>query len=227
MRIMVYGDSNTFGWTSNEKGVVTRFPIPLTWPAVLGRTVGPETEVVIEGLGGRTTDVDRPFGTAGAGWIEGVSMNGVDYLPAALASHMPLDLVVIMLGTNDMLANLNRSAADIAIGMAKLAKIVLEARWQRKTPYPAPRVLMVSPPKVNLTVEPERTDYAGSKEKSEVLAVLARPMVEALGGDFFDAASVVPYAEGPDQMHLTLDNHQALGEALGRHIRTLFGLNPV
>lgn len=79
--------------------------------------------MVVEGLSGRTTAIDSPV-RSGTGLIPGAGMNGAAYLPAALSSHMPLDMVIIMLGTNDLRKDRNRSASDIASSVAALASVV-------------------------------------------------------------------------------------------------------
>lgn len=98
-RILVYGASDSRGWVPLEEGFpTTRFPSDARWPGVMQARLGDGYEVVEEALSGRTTNVTpeaAPIPLAGAGY------NGAAYLPAALASHMPLDLVVIMLGHND------------------------------------------------------------------------------------------------------------------------------
>jgi lysophospholipase L1-like esterase len=97
-RIMVYGDSNTWGYIPVESGLTTRYPENVRWPGVLRAALGPGYEVIDEGLSARTTDL--PDLTLPH--ISGAGLDGSAYLPAAIATHLPLDLVVIMLGTNDL-----------------------------------------------------------------------------------------------------------------------------
>jgi lysophospholipase L1-like esterase len=120
-RVMVYGDSNTWGWIPVEKGVPsTRYAEGERWPGVLRATLGGDYEVIEEGLNARTTDVPDPTLPR----VTGAGVDGSAYLPAALASHLPLDLVVILLGTNDLKAMFDRSPLRIALGAAKLVDIV-------------------------------------------------------------------------------------------------------
>ena len=93
-RIMVFGDSNTFGYFEDAQGVIGRLPLNTAWPGRMASLLGSDYEVVVEGLSGRTTRIDSPE-RSGTGIIPGAGMNGADYLPAALSSHMPLDMVVI------------------------------------------------------------------------------------------------------------------------------------
>ena len=221
-RVMVYGDSNTFGWTENADGVVSRLPVGKTWPGVMAAELGENYEIVTEGLGGRTAGTDRPLGS-GSGIVEGAGMNGAEYLPAALSSHMPLDLVVIMLGTNDMGAALNRSAEKIALDLGRLAVIVRKADWQRYTKFAAPEVLLVSPPRLDVKNPKTRGFYVGSLAKSEKLPKILKPIADAVGAHFMDAAPIVPFAEGADELHLTPENHKALGKAAAKEVRRIIG----
>lgn len=102
-------------------------------------------------------------------------MNGAAYLPAALSSHMPLDMVIIMLGTNDLRKDRNQSASDIAASLAELVSIVKKGEWQQRTTFPVPQVLVVCPPKLNLTTSPYADFFAGSLAKSEELPGILAP----------------------------------------------------
>lgn len=221
-RILVFGDSNTFGYFEDAQGVVGRLPLNAAWPGRMAELLGPDYEVVVEGLSGRTTAIDSPA-RSGTGIIPGAGMNGAAYLPAALSSHMPLDMVIIMLGTNDLRKDRNRSASDIASNVAALASIVTGGEWQQRTRFPVPRALVVCPPKLNLQQSPYKALFEGSLAKSEALPGILRPLAEAAGAAFFDATSVVPFAEGPDEIHLTPENHAALGKAVAGEVKKAFG----
>jgi lysophospholipase L1-like esterase len=69
--------------------------------------------VIDEALNGRTTD-------ASDNQLSGAGLDGSAYLPAAIASQHPLDLVIIMLGTNDLKAAYNRTPYRIALGAGRL-----------------------------------------------------------------------------------------------------------
>src|SRR5258705_7738093 len=88
--VLCFGDSNTWGYVPGSDG--ERFPPDSRWPRRLARALGDEWEVIAEGLNGRTATVDSPVADG---------RNGLTYLLPCLQSHMPLDVVVIYLGTND------------------------------------------------------------------------------------------------------------------------------
>ena len=107
--ILCYGDSNTWGCPPRRHfGEVPRYGPDVRWPGVLRTALGSDCTVVEEGLGGRTTRVEAECP------IEGEQQNGGTYLVPCLASHRPLDLVIVMLGTNDLKHRFGLSAADIA-----------------------------------------------------------------------------------------------------------------
>lgn len=219
-RVLAYGDSNTFGWFSDEEGAVGRHPLKVAWPGQLQKALGDEYEVIVEGLGGRTTNAYAPTEMWGSGEIPGAGMNGAAYLPAALSSHMPLDMVIILLGTNDLRAELMREPEDIARGLVQLTKIVGDAKWQSWTKFQTPEVIIISPTKLDVHTQ-YASLFSGSLAKSEALPAVLKPMVEQAGGHFFDAASIIPFPEDPDQIHLSPENHVTLGKALADEVRKI------
>jgi lysophospholipase L1-like esterase len=204
-RIMVFGDSNTWGF---QPSITNRYAPDVRWPGVLGKALGGGYEIIEEGLTCRTVDItDR---TCGFG---GVATNGEGYLPPAIVSHAPLDLVVVMLGTNDTRKDYGHTTQMIADGLMRLANIV-----RRTTDvygnYPAPKVLIVSPVPFG-TFSPVMAQFfdAASVDKSKQLAGVVGPMAAAARYPFFDAATVLSTADG-DGVHLSAAAHAKLGNAL-------------
>ncbi|MBO4317911.1 MAG: SGNH/GDSL hydrolase family protein [Mailhella sp.] len=221
-RIMVFGDSNTFGYVEDARGKVDRLPSSIAWPGKMAGLLGAGYALIVEGLSGRTTNMDSPE-RSGTGIIPGAGMNGAAYLPAALSSHMPLDMVIIMLGTNDLRKDRNRTAEDIAGGIMQLVHIVQKGEWQQRTNFSIPKVLVICPPKLDLRNSRYKAAFEGSLAKSEALPEILRPLVEASGAIFFDAARIIPFAQGADEIHLTADNHAALAQAVAREVKKAFG----
>ncbi|MXY32724.1 MAG: hypothetical protein F4Y60_01265, partial [Boseongicola sp. SB0664_bin_43] len=110
-RLLVYGDSNSFG-TAPQGHLASRpvHPPGARWGDVLASGLGADWDVVIEGLPGRTTVLDDP--------VEGAFRNGLTVLPAILHSHEPIDVLAICLGTNDQKHAFGRNAQDIALCVA-------------------------------------------------------------------------------------------------------------
>lgn len=89
--VLCYGDSNTHGYDGVTGG---RFPWGVRWTSLVQEALKEEqVRIIEEGQNGRTTVWDDP--------IEGMK-SGLKYLIPCLESHSPLDVVVLMLGTNDI-----------------------------------------------------------------------------------------------------------------------------
>ena len=117
--ILCFGDSLTWGWIPVEESSPTlRYPYHQRWTGAMASQLGDGYHIVEEGLSARTTTCDDPNDRR---------LNGSTYLPTALASHLPLDLVILMLGTNDTKSYFHRTSYEIANGMAKLVGQVNEA----------------------------------------------------------------------------------------------------
>jgi len=213
--VLCFGDSLTWGWVPKENAVPTeRYPADVRWPGVLAKKLGSGYRVVEEGLSGRTTAVDDPTDPR---------LNGATYLPSALATHLPLDLVVIMLGTNDTKAYFNRSSFDIASGMALLLGQIATSAGGVGTAYPAPRTLLVAPPALGEMPNPWFSAlFEGGHSKTVALAGLYQSLAGFMGVAYFDAGGVIKEV-GVDGIHLTEKNNLDLGEALAPVIEDLLG----
>lgn len=204
--ILVFGDSNSHGTTPlAHLGQLGRFPPEGRWPTVMAKILSarlPGTEVVVEGHPGRTTVHDDP--------IDGAHKNGLSALPAMLESHRPLDLVVIMLGTNDCKARFGLRGWDIAAGVGKLAQVV-----RASTSGPggaAPDVMLVAPVPVEESgVLAEM--FQGGPIRSRAIAPALRVEAERLGCGFFDAGRITA-VDPLDGVHLTAEGQGDLGRAI-------------
>ncbi|SDO38520.1 Lysophospholipase L1 [Methylobacterium phyllostachyos] len=223
-RILVYGDSNTWGYVARSDGQPThRYPREQRWTGLLQRELGSGYEIVEDGLNLRTTDLD------GEDWPGSVirpdTFNGLKHLSAALAAHMPLDLVVIMLGTNDLQARYQRQPDAIAAAAVMLARQVQAASGGIGTAYPAPKALLVSPVQIaTLPIEDWNRRYAGGREKSAQFASAFQRASAEAGLPCVDAASAIGgAAHGADGLHLSPDDHRSLASALAPAIRAILG----
>ncbi|EKM98810.1 MULTISPECIES: SGNH/GDSL hydrolase family protein [Acidocella] len=210
-RILCFGDSLTWGWVPRAEAPPSpRYNFAQRWPGVMAAALGAGYEIIEEGLNGRTTSIADPLDP---------KLDGSAYLPAALASHMPLDLVIIMLGTNDCKRLYGRSAFEIAVGMQKL---VLQVRASGVgSAYPAPRTLVVAPPPLAASAVPWFAQMMeGGQAKSMALAALYKDMADFMKVACFDAGSVTATG-GVDGIHLTAENNAAIGQALAGEVRRL------
>jgi len=207
--IVCFGDSNTHG-ANAEDGA--RLPRDVRWPGVLRRELGDGFEVVEEGLNARTTVWDTPT-------TEG--RVGSDYLLPCLWSHEPVDLVIIMLGTNDLKATFGLTAPEIAAGAGRLVDLA-----QRSLAGPgdtSPRVLLMSPPPLApMTAKSELWGFGESLEMSAELGRLYALTASLKGAHFLDAGSVIETSPR-DGVHFEPEAHAALGAAVARRVREIFG----
>ena len=207
--ILCYGDSNTWGCIPLEgQAPAERFPPDTRWPGVLRRELGEGHWIVEEGLSGRTTVWDDPLEP---------HRNGRELLLPILLTHQPLDLVIIMLGTNDLKHRLNASAAEIAQGAGMLVDIV--ARSGCGPNGGVPQTLLVCPPPI-AEVDQFDDEFEGGAEKSRQLAGHFAAIAEARSCTFLDAGAVIESSD-VDGIHLDEPQHVALGAVIATHLRRL------
>ena len=212
-RIMCYADSLTWGWVPVENAVPThRYPYEQRWTGVMAAELGDGYEIVEEALSGRTTAVDDPTDPR---------LNGASYLPSALASHLPLDLVILLLGTNDTKVYFHRSPFEIAAGVSILIDQIAKSMGGVGTAYPAPQVLLVAPPPLGTMQHTWFAElFRGGLEKSAELAHHYEALATFLGIPFLNAGEVTS-TDGVDGIHFTAENNEALGKALARKVEEL------
>ena len=119
-RVLAFGDSLTWGAKPVKHGKLKRLPVSERWPGAMQAALGKDYAVTEEGLNGRTVDV--PDGKPQP--ANGASLDGSAALPGILARGEPFDIVVIMLGSNDVNPQYDRTPARIAEGMDKLVRMV-------------------------------------------------------------------------------------------------------
>ncbi len=203
IRILCYGDSNTFGYIPGRGG---RYNRHTRWPGRLQELLGSEYQVMEEGLCGRTTafeDVTEP------------GRNGLDRIRDAVERSLPLDVLVIMLGSNDCKAQFGASAQEIAGGLEQVAA---QARGGEASGF---RVLLVAPAAMTDRVmhsgfgsEFDQRSIKVSKELAEAYEALARKC----GCDFLDGSKVTQVSE-IDGLHLDAEGHGRLAEAVVKYLQ--------
>lgn len=217
-RILCFGDSNTWGFVPVAAPPSSRFPPAQRWPQVMAAALGPDATVIEEALNGRTTDLADPAQPL----IAGAGLDGSAYLSACLASHLPLDAVAIMLGTNDLKAQFGRPAPRIALGARRLLAIARTLDGGVGTTYPNPRLLLICPPPLG-TLSPAFAEmFAGGEAKSRELPPLYEAAARTAGVAFLDAGTVIA-TDGEDGVHLSAEMQRRLGMAVAGTMRALLG----
>lgn len=209
--ILCFGDSNTFGYdTINDD----RFPWGIRWTSILQQILGDEYRVIEEGMGGRTTVWEDP--------IENIQ-SGKKYLVPCLESHWPLDLVIIMLGTNDLKSRFALDAHDIAAGVENLAVTARDhLKFRQKK---APEILIISPIEVGEGIDQIPFGiYMGGMtavERSRQFPRFYREVAKRNGFEFMAASDhAKPCRE--DAMHMDAENHRKLAIAVGNKVFGIF-----
>lgn len=213
--ILCYGDSLTYGASPIKDG--PRHAYEDRWPTALEARLGGKVRCIAEGLGGRTTVHDD--------WYANADRNGARILPTLLSSHWPLDMVIVMLGTNDIKPIHGRTALEASWGMRRLVEIIRgHAAGQRDT---EPRIILVAPPVTMMaTAHPEMMlhfDGPAAIKASSELAGFYRQRAEELGVAFFDAGSVAT-TDHHDGIHLDAANTRAIGDGLAPLVTQVLGL---
>lgn len=186
-----------------------RFAKSERWPSVMAEQLGADWEVIAEGHPGRTSVFDDP--------IEGAHKSGLRALLTTLETHRPLDLVILMLGTNDLKARFSLSANDIALGIQRLAIDVLQS--DTGPDGQAPRVLLAAP--VIATETGIFVDiFAGAAEKSKALPGKLQIVAAQQQVGFVDL-NTVARVDPVDGIHLDKTAQAAIGQAMARAVSEL------
>lgn len=208
--VLCFGDSLTWGYDAGNRA---RHALEDRWPSSLAAALGSGVHVVADGLNGRTTAFDDMTGDC--------DRNGVRLLPTALHAHAPLDLVILMLGSNDMKPMIHGSAHAASKGMRRLVDLVRCHSWPVE--QEPPQVLVVSPPPLVETADPDfGAMFEGGVRESAMLASFYADLADEMGAGFFDAGSVA-HCTAIDGVHLDAQNTRNLGRSLAPVVRLLLG----
>ncbi|GAP41468.1 GDSL-type esterase/lipase family protein [Flexilinea flocculi] len=216
-QILCYGDSNTYGYDSREypaTGKSGRFDESVRWTCLLQKDLGDSAHVYEAGMGGRTTVFEDPLE---------YGRNGYTFLDVAFKSNEPLDLIIVMLGTNDIKDQFAASAGVIASGMERL--IIRLKELISESHNPAARILLVSP--VNVTKTAQGGFYYDFSEESISkglkLGMLYQEIAIKHDCAFADANQwLVP--DESDGTHFNPEGHRIFAEKISVIVRQLLNL---
>ncbi|MBC7284757.1 SGNH/GDSL hydrolase family protein [Hoeflea sp.] len=208
--VLCYGDSLTWGY---DPETVWRHALEDRWPSALAASLGDGVQVVADGLNGRTTAFDDHTADC--------DRNGARTLPTVLHTHAPLDLVILMLGTNDMKPVVAGTAHAASKGMRRLIDLVRLHAWPVE--QEVPQILVVAPPPLVETADPDfAAMFEGGVDQSAMLASFYADLADDSGAGFFDAGSVAG-CSSIDGVHMNAENTRALGRGLAPVARLLLG----
>lgn len=207
--VLCFGDSNTHGQMPG-KGPTDRYGPHQRWPGVMRQALGSSWLVIEEGLSGRTTVHEDP--------IEGPHKSGRRYLTPCIQSHAPLDLVILMLGTNDLKIRYGQPPSEVAMGINVLVHDIRELTAGPNGSQP--EIMIVAPPPMLADLHEWNSVFAGAPEKSQRLAIEFEMIADSLECHFFDAATVAT-CHPDDGFHLGEEAHKALGLALAQEVEAV------
>lgn len=203
--VMCFGDSNTHGTPPIvDVSRYDRFARGLRWPTLLGAH-----EVIEAGLPGRTAMYDDP--------VMGPEMNGQIGLKMALKSHGPIDVLVLMLGTNDVKARFTSTPEAVAGGIASLLDIAQSLELQ--TRHGGFKILLICPTPV-VETGPIKGEFWGGAARSQALAPIYQALAAARGVEYLDAGEVITVSP-LDGVHFDEAEHAKLGAAVLAKLETM------
>lgn len=204
--ILCYGDSITWGYSPVDG---TRFGFGERWPGILQTELGDSVRIIEEGLPGRTTNWDSPFLP---------DRNGRKALPMVLESHAPIDLFILMLGTNDLWKGFDFSASDIASSCISLIWTVQKA--MAGPGLGVPEILLVAPYPLGKLSQFMEFFFVGRGGVSKNLAAEYKKAAETTGCHFFDSSKYVKASE-PDGVHIDVSGQRKLAQAMKKTVTGL------
>lgn len=191
--IVCYGDSNTWGRIPSGG----RYPRSVRWTNVLQKLLGDEYEVISEGLAGRTLVAVDP---------KNVYRTGITHLKSILETHVPVDVVIVFLGTNDVKSGYNLTAEEIADHLDQTIAVIQQNGIQK--------ILIISPPKIVMPEGSElRSDFVNRLDVIASLAPLYKEVAEKYSCGFLNAQDYITSSK-VDGFHLDVEMHAKLAEVV-------------
>lgn len=209
-RILCFGDSNTWGAVPEEG---TRYPDKVRWTGLLQEKLGDGYQIIEEGYCGRTTVFDDE--------IEG-RLSGIKYFGPCCDSQSPLDLIILMLGTNDLKMRFGVDARTIAFGFQRYLDVLATTPMEGNKP----KILLVAPIKIDPSYRKNELfhDMFGEEayERSCKFAEAYREFAETAQLDFLDA-SLYGVASERDGVHMEAESHKKLAMGLAEKVKGILG----
>lgn len=208
-RILCFGDSNTYGYKPDGTG---RYDENIRWTARVQRRLGENYQVVEEGLCGRTTIFEDALRTG---------RRGVDLVGTLVETHNPIDVFVVMLGTNDCKTRYGASAGVIAKGMEQ---VVAQARLKASKEM---KILVISPIVLGRGIGEEGYDIEFDVHSEEESARLGEEYAGIARKNNFYYLDASKYADSSsiDREHLDATGHEKLAEAIYDKLTEILEVN--
>lgn len=200
--ILCYGDSNTYGYNPLNG---LRYAKDTRWTGCLQEMLGDEYVIIEEGCNGRTAVFEDPL----EGW-----KNGFDYLKPCLNSHKPIDIVILMLGSNDLKTTFAATAKEIAGGVEILVDTIKTFTKEKQGFEPV--IILLSPPEIGEDICDSSFSYAfdvSSVECSKELPEEYYQVAKRKDCIFCKTSEYIKPSQ-VDSLHLMPEEHRKLANIL-------------
>lgn len=201
--ILCFGDSNTWGYDPSTQ---TRFSKDIRWTGVLQQLLGSKYNIIEEGLNGRTTNVNEKQ-DHGLGYFRPFR-SAMDLLSVLIETNSPLDLIVVMLGTNDLKTNFNQSSEMIAKNMRLVCESIINNDY-----FQSKSIILVSPTHINEESPNLLDSFIGTTQASQSFSNSYRKISDDLNLYFVDASESVK-TNKIDGLHWDSKQHSDFANSL-------------
>ena len=208
--ILCFGDSNTWGYDPSTQ---TRFPKNIRWTGVLQKLLGSNFNVIEEGLNGRTTNVDERE-DHGLGYFR-ANRSAMDLLSVTIETNSPIDLIIVMLGTNDLKTNFKQSSELIAQNMKSVCELIIKNEY-----FLSKSIILVAPTQINEKSPNLLDSFIGTKKISQSFSSTYKKISDDLNLQFLDASKYVETNE-IDGLHWDENQHANFAKAVFEKINSL------
>lgn len=215
--ILCYGDSNTWGCIAGSMNrdlmLAKRFDRDVRWTGVLQKTLGNDFYIIEARLNGRNTSFDetrfiRP------------SRNGLKTLPLILEMNYPLDLVILMLGTNDTKIDVHATAEQTTEALQKMICYIKESHLGQN--FASPKVMLIAPAAIHRVDSADFNQFYddSSITKTQALAEHYRKLADQENCPFLDAGKIVKISDD-DGIHIDQDSQAEFAKAIAQKINAI------
>ena len=209
--ILCFGDSNTWGYDPSTQ---TRFSKDIRWTGVLQQLLGSKYNIIEEGLNGRTTNVNEKK-DHGLGYFRPFR-SAMDLLSVLIETNSPLDLIIVMLGTNDLKTNFNQSSEMIAKNMRLVCESIIDNDY-----FQSKSIILVSPTHINEESPNLLDSFIGTTQASQSFSNSYRKISDDLNLYFVDASESVK-TNKIDGLHWDSKQHSDFANSLFNKIKKVY-----
>ena len=205
-QILCSGDSNTWGYMGSD---LKRYPWDIRWTGRVQERLGDKWRVIEEGLCSRTAAVEdrvQPY------------RSGLEYIVPCLMSHHPLEMIIVMLGTNDTKRRYHLSPEEIGMEMEELLRRIKETLYWLESRHT--KILLAAPARLREPVLANGEIDGTSAEKLKKLPAVSKEIAGQYGAAFMDAGRYVQDFQ-PDGIHFSEAGHQQFAEAVLKRMKAI------